>query len=386
MDVTPASDRRADRKAAELVENQLKGLGFDRLTAGLMGAVLRGYAVGETIWELRDGVWWAANAKVRKARRFRFTPDGDLRLLTRESSLDGVPVPPRKFIVQRYSLDGEDDDPYGLGLGSVLFWPAWFKRQVLAHWLKSSEKLTDPTVSATYPGGYDEEKQKKLLVSIRAMARDAGIVVPEGVVVKLLEAASDRNDGQANLARYLDEMMSEAVLGETLTTSAGTNGSRALGEVHNDVRVAIAKADADLISATINDTLVRWIVELNMPGAGLPQVWRSFEEPADLSAQASRDKTLYDMGYRPRSVDYVNETYGGDWVDTQPPPEPPADGRPGQRRRPPCSPRPTPQGRRRSIPWSPGSRRRRRRPSTRCSRRCGPLSPRPRPTRASRRR
>jgi len=173
-------------------------------------------------------------------------------------------------------------------------------------------------VHGTYPGSaWDDAKQGKLLTAIRQMGRDAGIATPEGVKIELLEAASDRNDGQAGLTRYLDEMMSEAVLGETLTTSAGTNGSRALGEVHADVRVAIAKADADLLSATLNDTLVRWIVELNMPGAGLPQVWRDFEDQPDPDAQASRDKTLSDMGYRPRSVDYVNETYGVDVVDTK---------------------------------------------------------------------
>ena len=315
--VQQASDRRLDKRAADAVRDQLKALDFDRLTKGLMGAILKGFAVAEVLWELRDGIWWAVKIKVRKQRRFRFTADGELRLTTRQSMIDGEPVPGRKFIVHRFSLDNEDDDPYGLGLGSVLFWPAWFKRQVLAHWLKSSENHSDPTTKGTYPGDWDDEKQKKLLAAMRNARRGGSIAVPDGITIEQLSAPSDRNTGQESLARYLDEMMSEAVLGETLTTNSGDRGARSLGEVHNDVRIAIAKADADLLSATINETLVRWIVEVNFPGAGLPTVWRDFEEGEDLDARVKRDQTLDQMGYRPSSVDQINETYGGDWIDTR---------------------------------------------------------------------
>ncbi len=324
--VEPASDRLRDRKAADLVETQLKGISFDRLTMGLMGAVLKGYAVAEAMWKNVGGVWTVVAVKVRKQRRFRMTPEGEARLLTRESGFDGMILPDRKFIVHRYNIDHDDDEPYGLGLGSVLFWPAWFKRQVLSHWLQASERYAAPTVKATYPGGYDKAMQEKLMAAIRAMIRDAGIVVPEGVEIELLEAArGGGGGGQESLARYLDELMSTAVLGESLSTNAGERGSRSLGEVHNDVRLAIAKADSDFISETLNGSLVKWIVELNMPGAGLPKVWRDFSEVEDLDKRAVRDKTIKDMGYRPSSVDYINETYGGEWVDDdgEDPPEPP---------------------------------------------------------------
>lgn len=317
--VDAASDRRVDRKAAEEVERQLRALSFDRLTMGLMGAVLRGYAVAEVQWELRAGVWTAVKVPVRKARRFRFTIDGELRVLTRANSYHGEDVPPRKFICHRFSIDHDDDDPYGLGIGTVLFWPAWFKRQVLSFWLRASEKFAAPTVSATYPGGYDKARQDQLIQALRAMASDAGIVMPEGVIVQLLESKGGTAEAHEKLSRYLDELMSEAVLGETLSTNAGERGARSLGEVHNDVRLAIAKADADLVCATINETLVAWICELNHPLAELPKVWRNFEKPEDLNGRAERDVKVASLGYKPKDVSYINETYGGDWVETAPP-------------------------------------------------------------------
>lgn len=325
--VEPASQRRIDRKAAELVESQLKEISFDKLTMGLMGAVLKGFAVAEVMWVNEAGLWVAKQVKVRKQRRFRMTVEGELRLLTRESGFDGLALPARKFIVHRHSIDNDDDDPYGLGIGTVLFWPAWFKRQVLSYWLKAAERWATPTVKATYKGEYDEERQRKLIASIRAMAHDAGLVVPESVEVELLEATrAGGGDAHEKLSRYLDELMSEAVLGETLSTNSGERGARALGEVHNEVRIAIAKADADLVCTTIRQTLLTWITEVNYPGAAPPSVWRDFAVAEDLDKRAERDTKISTMGYRPKDVSYINETYGGDWIEKEA--EPPQDGAP----------------------------------------------------------
>ncbi len=327
--VHPASESRIDKKAAAEVERQLKALDFDKLTRGLMGAVLKGFSVGELMWRNIDGVWTIVAVKVKKQRRFRFTINGELRILTRGNTLDGEPAPDRKFIVHRHSIDDDDDDPYGVGIGSVLYWPAWFKRQALAHWLRGTEKSATPTTTATYAGGYDKKRQDELTAALARIANDTSIVVPENVTLDLLE--SQRGGGGdlfEALNRYLDELMSEAVLGETLSTNSGERGARSLGEIHNEVRVAIAKADADLISATIKETLVRWIIELNFPGAGIPDVWRDFSEAEDLNDKVKRDQTITQMGYKPKDVEYINETYGGDWIEKLP--ETPEPGTPGQ--------------------------------------------------------
>ncbi|KGE00992.1 DUF935 family protein [Rhizobium sp. YS-1r] len=317
--VQPASESRLDKKAAAEVERQLKAINFDRLTKGLLGAVLKGFAVAEVLWSSTALGWEAVAVKVKKQRRFRFTVEGELRLLTRSNTIDGEPVPDRKFIVHRHSIDDDDDDPYGVGLGSVLFWPAWFKRQVLAHWLRGSEKHATPTTVLSYDGAYDKKRQEELVGVLRQMANDTGLVIPKSVEADLLEAANGGGgEIYEKLARYLDELMSEAVSGETLTTNSGERGARSLGEIHNEIRIAIAKAASDLISSTIKNTLVRWIVELNYPGAGLPDVWRDFSEAEDLDQKVKRDQTIHGMGYKPKSVDYINETYGGDWVEKEP--------------------------------------------------------------------
>lgn len=313
--ITPASETSTDKKAAAEVERQLKAINFDKLTKGLLGAVLKGFSVAEIIWVSTAKGFEASAVKVKKQRRFRFTIDGELRILTRAQSMDGEPVPERKFIVHRHTIDDDDDDPYGVGLGSVLFWPAWFKRQVLAHWLRGTEKHATPTTVMTYQGGFDEKRQQQLTNVLRQMANDTGLVIPDSVKAELLESANaGGGDFFEKLARYLDELMSEAVLGETLTTNSGERGARSLGEIHNEIRIAIAKAASDLLCETVKDTLVRWIVELNYPSAGLPEVWRDFSETEDLDKKIERDKKLHDMGYEPADLDYISDTYGTEWI------------------------------------------------------------------------
>jgi phage gp29-like protein len=199
-------------------------------------------------------------------------------MLTRSDLLLGELLPPRKFIVHRYGA--KDESPYGKGLGHVLFWPVFFKRQDIGFWLVFADKFGSPTAIGKYPPGAKKEEQKKLLDALGAIAQDAGVIVPEGMLIELLEAARTGSiDTYEKLARYMDEQISTTVLGETMSTNASSAGlGSGQANVQNDVRVEIAQADADMLSDTLNATLVRWIVDYNMPGAGYPTLWRSFEE------------------------------------------------------------------------------------------------------------
>ena len=137
-------------------------------------------------------------------------------------------------IINRQALQGQidddDDDPYGVGIGSVLYWPAWFKRQALANWLRATERFAAPTVDISYEGSFDQKKQTELLTAARSLGTDGAIAHPSNVVVELLEAAAGGGGTfLEGLNRYLDELMSEAVLGETLSTNSGERGARSLG-------------------------------------------------------------------------------------------------------------------------------------------------------------
>lgn len=315
--VEPASDARIDKKAAKLVADALQYLRFNHICKRLLEATLKGYAVSEVMWELRDGYVLPANVVARDARRFTFALDGTLQLRTAANMVEGEPMPPRKFIVHRRGA--EDDSHYGTGLGGMLFWPVFFKRQTITFWLTFADKFGSPTALGKYPAGTQPPEQAKLLAALQAISQDAGVTVPEGMTIELLEAArSGSVDTYEKLVRYMDEQISKAVLGETMSTTAAASGlGSTQASVQNDVRLEVAQDDADELDETLNETIVRWIVEFNMPGAGLPHLRHDFTAPDDLVQRAARDKTLHDMGWEP-SEDYVLQTYGEGWTRRAP--------------------------------------------------------------------
>jgi hypothetical protein len=240
--------------------------------------------------------------------------------------LPGEPVPPRKFIV--HSCGAKDGNPYGLGLGTRLFWPVLFKRQDITFWLTFVDKFASPTAKGTYPSGTTPEDKAKLLGSLSALSQETGIIVPEGMSIELIEAArSGSIDSYERLARYMDEQISECVLGETGSTNQSNGGgSRARDEVGNSVRLELVKADADLLSATLNSTLIKWISQLNDATATPPKVWRDCGEPEDLKVKAERDGLLSKECGVMFSGTYFEREYGfeaGDIVSVNPNPNPP---------------------------------------------------------------
>lgn len=312
--VDPASNALKDKKAAELVKAQLTAINFDKLTMDLLDAVLKGFSVGEVVWNSNGSEIYIERVIPRNQRRFVFDEARQARMLTMQNMLKGEELPSRKFIV--HSVGAKDGSPYGLGIGAKLFWPTYFKRQNITFWLAFADKFGSPTVVGRYENATDKDA---VLDAITNIAQESAIVVPNGVVLDLLEATrGGAGDFYERMCRYMDEQISVAVLGETMTTMAQAAGlGSSQSDVQNDVRMELARADADLLTGTLQETLVRWIVELNMPGAGIPRVWRKIEAQEDLNARAERDERIKNLGFKP-TLDYITEIYGEGWQEAAP--------------------------------------------------------------------
>ncbi|CAH0445490.1 hypothetical protein LMG10661_01708 [Ralstonia syzygii subsp. syzygii] len=185
--VKPASNSRLDRKAADLVKANLEAIQFDRICVDLLDAILKGYSVGEAMWDIEGNEIRASDVMAREQKRFVFDVDYRPRLITLENMLEGEPLPERKFVIHRFG--SKVGNPYGLGLGTRLFWPVFFKRQGIQFWLTFCDKFGSPTAVGKYPIGTSDADQSLLVDSLRAIATDAAIAIPADMDVKLLEAA-----------------------------------------------------------------------------------------------------------------------------------------------------------------------------------------------------
>lgn len=308
--VVNEADASAEAKAAaELLRRHIDQLDIDSVTTGFLDAIMKGYSVGEIMWVQEENEIRPAEIRFRKPQRFVFVDEGsgiEMRLLTLQDSFKGTALPDRKFI--RFTFDKRYEDPHGFALGNSLFWPVFFKRKGITFWLVFCDKYGTPTSVGKYPASATKGEKDALKSALQAIASDSGITVPEGMEITLLEAARSGIDTYEKLVRYMDEQISEVVLGETGTTNqSGTGGSNARDQVGNEVRLETAKADADALCECLNNTLVKWIIDLNMPGAPVPQLWRDFEEDEDLSQKADRDTKLGQAGVKFKKSYFVRE-------------------------------------------------------------------------------
>lgn len=304
--VSPGGETDIDLAAAEFIRGQVSAVAFDDVTEKMLAGRFYGFSFAEMIWGRDDSAVVIDEIKVRNRRRFRFTADGEPRLLTMDDQHSGRELPDRKF--WHFSTGGDNsDNPYGRGLAGQLYWPVFFKKHGIQYWMKFLEKFGRPTARGSYPPGATQEQKDALLGIALAVGEYDAVTMPEGQMVDLIEASRGGTVSYESLVQMMNKAISKVILSQTMTTDDGSSQSQAT--VHQGVARSIAKSDADLICSTFNRGPVRWLTEWNFPGAVPPRVWRDMSPPTDLGSTAERDNVLYGMGFVP-SLEYIKETYG----------------------------------------------------------------------------
>jgi phage gp29-like protein len=303
--VEPGGDTEQDRAAAADLEKNLRRLDFDSVTKLMLHGIFFGYSVAEVIWRLDGGQVAIGGVKVRDRARFMFGRDGALRLMT-NAGLRGEIMPDRKFWIYSNGAD-HGDNPYGVGLAHWLYWPVYFKRGGMKSWLRFLDKFGAPTAKGVFPRGTSEEDKKKLLDALKAISTDAGVIIPEGMRVELIEAS---RGGQAEYSALYDRMnqaIAKVILTQTMTLETGS--SLAQARVHQDAAHEMAKDDADTLCQSFNSSAAQWMCEWNFPGAAAPKVWRRMAAEPTTAESADLDKKIFDMGFRP-TADRIQSLYG----------------------------------------------------------------------------
>lgn len=318
--VEPVSDSDQGARDAALLDDVLGGFNFDQLCGGLMDALLVGWQPAEVVWTLKDVTHEGVTRQmvvparvVRRAhRRFVFVQDDEkapqLRMLTKGNMQRGVPVPPRKFIVHR--VNAEDDNPYGLGLGLQLYWPVFFKRKGVLAWTKFLDRFGLPIPWGKYPTSATPREKGTLFEALRAVSNDGMIMTPEGTMIELLESKlSGSATPHQSHVEFMDDWIMEVILGQSPRSKGGGALAAAANE-REDVRLELSQADSDLLSETLNGTLIQWICELN--GLQPCLVYRRIEKQEDRRAESETDKNISELGFQ-MTEEGVRAKYGAHW-------------------------------------------------------------------------
>lgn len=304
--VDSASDEKADVRAADFVRDWLQRDTLESELFDVLDAIGKGFSASEIIWNQDGALWFPDRLVWRTPRWFTFdrhnreTPllKGGYKTKTGgvEGSLEGVPLPPAKFLFHLHPA--KSGLPIRGGLARSVAWAYLLKNYALKDWLAFAEIYGRPFRIGKYPAGSTEDQIRTLMRAVAGMGQDAAAVIPEGMSIELVDGKGSGADIFEKLSTYVDRQISKAVLGETATTDADIGGLGS-GKEHGDVREDIERADAKLVAASITRDIVTHMVRLNFgPDVGLPKIQIGRAEAWDPAVMVPRVIDLVDRGLR----------------------------------------------------------------------------------------
>lgn len=303
--IVPYSQETIDIKIAEYATKVFTSFPYDLARRPILrGGILKGFSVAEVMWDYSEGDTFIRAMHYRHQRRFRFTPKGNLHLLTLSNPYPGIDVtvdaatglPLKKF--QVFTFGDEVTTPYGNGLGQELYWPWWFKKNGIKFWLIFIEKFAAPTAAGEYDDGTDSGKQQELLSAAAALHSNSAIIYPKGMSLKLIEAARGGNiSSYKELCEFMNDEMTISILGQTATTS-GRPGGLGNADEQQQVLEDYLKDDGDSICEAQNDRnngVIPWLCDYQFPGHGhYPKIEIKSQDEDDDKTLAERDASLAD--------------------------------------------------------------------------------------------
>jgi phage gp29-like protein len=315
--VKPFDDSSQAAEVAAFVTAQLEGLpDFDLILDNMLDAPGYGFSIGEMMFDTSMGQASLLDIKDCPQELFlfndRYQPQiGPLRFLTNPYDSTGSEVPESKFLTYSYRPRGRNR--MGQPLLRSVFWYSWFKRNMLALWLKYGEKGPG-TAAVKYQDAASVTQQQQAADIALNIRNSPAFAIPEGMEydAELLKVANAMDPKvYASLVEAMQLDIVRRILGETLTSFGAEKGkgTQALGTVHSDTLEKKAITICKALAGVINQQLVRPLVMWNFgPQAPMPKWGWEVEQTEDLDKKLDRDATLQGMGL-PYSESYLRKTY-----------------------------------------------------------------------------
>lgn len=311
--VTPGSEEPGDMKIAEAVRTEIAGHdGFADLVEDLLDGLGKGFSVVEIGWTATAARWTPERFDWRPQRFLTFDREtGEvLRLIDEANPTEGIPLAPFKFLVHSPRLKSGHVARSGIARLVAFNWMC--KAYTLKDWMTFAETYGQPLRIGRYGPGASREDVEKLFTAVANIGTDAAAVLPDSMRIEFESVSGTQSEAVfENLCRYLDEQVSKAVLGQTMTSDNGS--SQAQATVHNEVRHDIAASDARAVTNTLNRDLVKPFVDLNFgPKIHYPRLVISVDVPEDLDMVLKHTAELAGKGMRFKAAEVRAKLRYGD--------------------------------------------------------------------------
>jgi phage gp29-like protein len=269
----------------------------------LIDAYAKGISVLEIVWQSQNGIisprcyapvpakYLAYPSESGKVDRLMVAPDG----VTYSQLQD---FPPDRFLIGVWTQGGMHPI-HGANLRALTKY--WLASVYGLGWLMQFAQLFGIPWRHVETDGSDAA-----LTAAETMLEQIGAsgwaATGPGVKLNLLEGVKGSADGlpQSHLMDIADRACDILLLGQTLTTDNTGTGSRALGDVHDGIRIEVLQSVASWVSQIITNQLIPAIVRHNfgaqIASEDMPYAEINIPTAKDAKATAERFKILVESG------------------------------------------------------------------------------------------
>lgn len=275
-------------------ETVLEDDAFPGLVLDLADALGKGFSVVQAVWDTRGEIWGFESFEHVPSESLTFFPalsenaqrpltDHDLHLILQDGKYARLADLPGLYLIHHPHL--RTGMMIRGGFARIAARNFLLKNFTVKEWLAFAEVYGMPLRYATYdPDTIREEEKATIAIALANLGHDASAMVPRSVELQILgEAARTGNGGSFDLlCRYLDEQLSKAIQGQTMTADNGSSKSQS--ETHKETQIDYTRADALATQQTLRHLARAWTSVNYGPNAPVPRTRFAVDPPADLTA------------------------------------------------------------------------------------------------------
>ena len=311
-EIDPVGEDAQASKTADFCREALNALDLDEIFLDMLDALAKGYSMNEILWDASGNQAVIRDIRWIHPKKVTFWDSIHPRVLTEEEPVRGVDPQPFKWVYFRHKARSGYDTR--AGIMRVCAWMYLFKNYGIKDWVIFTEVFGQPLRVGKYDQGASQADKDALLAAIQAIGTDAAGIISKNTEIEFVEA--QQRTGSLNiyesLTRFCDNQTSKAILGQVLTSEAGGQkgeGSRALGEVHGEVRQDLIESDCSALGKTITNQVLRPLVGFNFGfDSPVPQFKFLYEPPEDTHMVAEVYHKIWSIG-QPISQEHISERF-----------------------------------------------------------------------------